>query len=113
MFQNLNDIEEGNTKIKDKFSNSLVNRIDNIIIFNKLTKDNIKTIIINKLNKLQEKYPEFIYDDKIIEDIIEESNYKEFGARRIDKIIKDKIENQIINTLIKKEKQIHIKELIN
>ena len=37
------------SSLKQKFSPSLINRIYNIIIFNKLTEENITTIINNKL----------------------------------------------------------------
>ena len=89
-----------NTSLKEKFSTSLINRIDNIIIFNKLTKDNIRKIIINKLNKLQEKYKDFTYNKELIEEIIKESNYNEYGARRINRIIESKLENIIIDRII-------------
>ena len=35
-----------------------------------------------------------------IDEIINESNYHEFGARKIDKIIKNHIENIIIDNII-------------
>ena len=92
-----------NTSLKNNFSKSLINRIDNIVIFNNLTKDNITKIIINKLNKLQEKYKDFTYNNKLIEEILEESNYKEYGARRINKIIESKLENIIIDKIINNE----------
>ena len=91
------------TSLKEHFNPSLINRIDNIIIFNKLTKKDITTIIINKLNNLQIKYENFSYTTSLVDDIIEESNYQEFGARRIDKIIESKLENQIIDKIINKE----------
>ena len=98
-----NNKESINTSLKNNFSNSLINRIDNIIVFNNLTKDNITKIIINKLNILQNKYKDFTYNNKLIEELIEESNYKEFGARKIDKIIESKLENIIIDNIINKK----------
>lgn len=95
-------IDNVNINLKEKFSPSLINRIDNIIIFNHLTKQDITKIIKNKLNKLNSKYPEFTYENTLIEDIIKDSNYEEFGARRIDKIIDSKLENLIIDKLINK-----------
>ncbi len=89
-----------NNNLKDIFPKALINRIDNIITFNNLTKENITKIIINKLNKLQSKYKDFTYNNNLINEIIEESNYQEFGARKIEKIIETKIENIIIDNLI-------------
>ena len=101
-------------KLKETFSIPFINRIDNILIFDKLKKEDIKKLINDKLIDIKRKYLNNInlrIDDKVIESIIEESNYEEFGARKIDKIIKDKIENQIIDEIINKKEEIYIKEL--
>ena len=102
------------SKLKEHFSIPFINRIDNIIVFNELTKQDIEQLIENKIFNIKRKYLKDIalkIDEKVINEIIEESNYKEFGARKIDKIIKDKIENQIIDKIIENEKTINIKEL--
>ena len=95
--------ESISTSLEEKFSKSLINRIDNIITFNNLTKDNITKIIINKLENLKNKYHKFSYNNNLIEEIIKESNYQELGARRIDKIIETKLENKIIDNIINKK----------
>lgn len=102
------------TKLKEHFSIPFINRIDNIIVFNELKKQDIEQLIENKIFNIKRKYLKEItlkIYENVINEIIEESNYKEFGARKIDKIIKDKIENQIIDKIIKNEKIINIKEL--
>ena len=102
-------------KLKENFSIPFINRIDNIIIFDNLKKEHIQKLIEKKLFDIKRKYLkniEFKIDDKVIEEIIEEINYKEFGARKIDKIIKDKIENQIIDNIINKKEKIYIEELV-
>ena len=83
-----------------KFPPSLINRIDNIITFNHLTERDITTIIKNHLKKLGEKYPTLTYTNQLIKDIIEESEYQEYGARRIAKIIDSKLENLIIDKIL-------------
>ena len=97
-----NNIENNNiiTNLKKQFTPSFINRIDNIIVFNKLTNENITTIIKNKLTKLKEKYPNFTYNNNLIKELIEESKYQEFGARQIDKVIENKVENNIIDNLL-------------
>ena len=101
-------------KLKESFSIPFINRIDNILIFDKLKKEDIKKLINNKLFNIKRKYLNNInlkIEEKVIEDIIKQSNYEEFGARKIDKIIKDKIENQIIDNIIEKKQEINIKQL--
>lgn len=102
------------TKLKEHFSIPFINRIDNIIVFNELKKQDIEQLIENKIFNIKRKYLKEIalkIDENVINEIIEESNYKEYGARKIDKIIKDKIENQIIDKIIENKKTIDIKEL--
>ena len=109
------DNSELKTKLKENFSIPFINRIDNIVIFNNLNEEIIKTLIKNKLDKLKTKYHKknikISYNKKIIEQLLKESNYKEFGARKIDKLIKDKVEELIIDSIINKEYNINIKTL--
>ena len=105
-----NNEETINTSIEQKFSQSLINRIDSIIIFNKLSQKDITKIIINKLNNLKNIYPNFTYENNLIKEIIEESNYKKYGARQINKLIESKLENIIIDNIINKN-SLHISTL--
>ena len=86
--------------LKQKLPVSLINRIDHIIPFNSLTEKDITIIIKNKLHQLEEKYPTLKYSDNIIKEIIKESNYQEYGARKIEKIIDTKLEAKIIDKII-------------
>ena len=111
-FNNSNKV---NIDLKEYFSLPFINRIDNIIKFNYLTYDNIKKIIKIKLNKLKNKYNKkeitLKFSNTLIDEIINLSNYKEFGARKIDKIIKNQIESIIINQILDNKKIINIKKI--
>lgn len=98
------------TEIKNELSIPFVNRIDNIIIFNHLSEENIKNIIKDKINKLRKKYQgiNIKISKNVVEEILEFSNYYEFGARKIDKIIKSQLENIIIDSIISNKKSIII-----
>lgn len=103
------------SRLKEQFSVPFINRIDSIIEFNSLNEENIKNIITDKLLKVITKYKNkkinVKVQDSVLEQIIELSNYQEFGARKIDKIIKDKVENQIIDKIILGRKNITIKDI--
>ena len=92
---------------------SFVNRIDNIILFNHLTEENIRVIIKNKINNLKKKYSNVTIkiSKNVINEIIELSNYYDFGARKVDKIIKIKIENVIIDSILDNKNTIFITSL--
>ena len=49
------------------------------------------------------KYPNFTYTEDLIKDIVEKSEYKEYGARRIDKIIDSNLEDIIIDKILSSE----------
>lgn len=108
------DNHNNTNNLKDIFPISFINRIDNILTFNKLNKTNIEKIIQNKINQLKEKYSNIniITNQHIIDDIVKLSEYKIFGARKIDKIIENKIEPIIIDKLINKEKNITIGSIL-
>ncbi|MBE6152068.1 MAG: ATP-dependent Clp protease ATP-binding subunit [Firmicutes bacterium] len=103
-------------KLKEYFSIPFINRIDTIIMFNNLTRKNIEQIINKKLEKLKNKYKRKQINIKInkniIDEIINRSNFDSFGARKIDKIIKSGIENQIIENVIVGKRNITISKLL-
>lgn len=111
-----NELNKNNiiNSLKNELSISFINRIDDIIIFNNLSEEIISKIIKNKINTIKNKYKDKIkvlISNKVINDIVTESNYNIFGARRIDKIISNKIENNIIDAIIENKTEIKIKEL--
>lgn len=107
--------ENINTKeLKETFNIALLNRIDNIINFNNLNKDDILKIIKNKIKLLKEKYKEtnIIISKNTINELLEESQYQIYGARKIEKIIKNKLENIIIDEILINNKNIIIDSIL-
>ncbi len=103
------------SKLKENFSVAFVNRMDNVIVFHTLTKDNIMEVIHTKIKNLKEKYHKRKISVQIKPSVLEEictlSNYSEYGARKIDKIIKDKIENQIIDAVIMGNQTVEVRAI--
>ncbi len=102
------------TKLNDKFSIPFMNRVDNVITFNNLKEEDIIKIINLKIKDLKEKYKEKIeikLASKVITEIAKLSNYEEYGARKIRKVIKDELETQIVEALIDNEESVYIKEI--
>ncbi|MBQ2872641.1 MAG: ATP-dependent Clp protease ATP-binding subunit [Bacilli bacterium] len=104
--QNNKNIKE----LKETFNIALLNRIDNIISFNNLNKQDIKKIINKLLIKLKKKYQEYKINisKNIINELTEESEYNIYGARKIEKIIKNKLENIIIDEILENKETINI-----
>ena len=107
-----NKKELNNTEL---LSTPFLNRVDNIIKFNILSKEAITNIINKNLKLIKTKYQNITinFDKKITEEIINEANYQNYGARRIEKIINNKIENTIIDAIIDDKKEIYIDSIFS
>lgn len=110
-----NKINDNNvmTSLKNSFSTSFINRIDNILFFNRLKEDDIRKIIYNKLENIKEKYDSIVinYDNNLVDKIVNICDYYEFGARRLDKILSKNVENIIIDAIINNDSSVDIESL--
>ena len=109
-----------NSRVKEELKNTFrpefLNRLDEIIIFNPLTKTEIKEIValqINELKKRLEKRGLKISIDASLEKHIIDTGFDpEYGARpikrAIQKIILDELANKIIKGELKNAKKIKI-----
>ena len=102
-------------ELKETFNIALLNRIDNIIEFNSLSKTHINKIINNHINILKNKYNDkkINISKNIINEIIDLSEYNIYGARKIEKIIKNKLENLIIDEIIDNKQTINIDSILS
>lgn len=93
-----------NQLLKDFFSVEFLNRIDKVCTFKNIDFAIIKKIVNNKLNELKKFYYKkdinLSFSKKIIDKIIDKSKYLEFGARKVDKIIEEEVENYIMEEII-------------
>lgn len=108
LIDNLEDKEEIIDRIlKQTFKPELLNRIDEIITFEPLSKESVKAIInvlINDLNKrLAHKYLQVSLTNEAKESILDKAYSKEFGARPIKRFIQRKIETIIAEKIINDE----------
>lgn len=107
--------ESFNNELLESFNIAFLNRIDDVIKFNNLNNDIIEIIIKKELNKLSKKYCSLKINitNNVIKELVEESKYKEYGARKISKIISNKIENIIIDSIIDNNKEITIDSIFS
>ncbi|KJH42137.1 alanine--tRNA ligase [Dictyocaulus viviparus] len=99
-------------EIRKIFKPEFINRIDATVIFNSLSLETIRKIVINQLNELkrriwQSQKISIDFTDKVINDIAKNGYDANFGARPIKRYIQNTIENllavEIISDRIKKE----------
>ena len=90
--------------LKATFKPEFINRIDEIIIFNSLSKNVIYTILDKIINdvetRLKDKNIKIILTDVAREKIINDSYDVNFGARPIKRYVQRNIENLIANNII-------------
>ena len=91
--------------LKQQFNPEFLNRIDDIILFNKLDKETIGKIIEIELSKLivrlKEKNFNIIFDKSVISRISELNTQEEFGARPIKRIIQNLCEDFLSEEILK------------
>lgn len=96
------------TELKKVFSPEFLNRIDDIVIFNKLTKDNLKEITKIQLALLSKRLTEqnliVSFDDSIVTKILDITNEENYGARPIKRNIQYLIENYLATQILLKNK---------
>ena len=83
----------------------LMARIGEIVVFNKLSKENLKQIARLMLDELKfallrEKNINFGYDDKLVDFLVAPLEDGKYGARDLKKGIHDKIEKFIVNLIL-------------
>jgi len=113
---NQNKDETAISKLKENFSLAFINRINHVIVFNSLTKENVMSLISTKINTLVNKYRENItikIQNKVKEELCDLSEYKDFGARKIDRLIEDKLENKIVDAIIEGETNLKISSILD
>ena len=95
-----------NNELKNTFRPELLNRIDEIIIFNALKKDIVgditDKIIVDLNNRLKNSYLHVELTQEAKDKIVDEAYDERYGARPIKRYITKNIENLIAHTLIEK-----------
>jgi len=94
--------EEVKKLMKQYLRPELLNRIDKSIIFEPLTKSQIREIVILQLNALGKRL-NLDFSENIINFIAEEGYVPEYGARPIKRVIQERLLNELSIKLISEE----------
>lgn len=92
------------SEVKTMFRPEFINRLDEIILFHRLTKDNMGNIVniqLNKLkNRLKNKGFNVEFSKELIDSLAEQGFDPIYGARPLKRIIQREIENLLANKII-------------
>lgn len=110
---------EETTKTKTDINKVLgvpfVNRINKVLFFNNMDEETILKIIRIKINNLRKKYKDkninLSISKKVNEEIKQLCEYEIYGARKIDKVINNNLENIIIDNIYNGNKDIKISSI--
>ena len=83
------------TSVKGHFSPEFMNRIDEVVVFNALTKKDVKKIAKLQLDKLPIEVT-----DPLLEYIVKNGYSREYGARNIARFIKNNISDKIADAIL-------------
>ena len=99
---------------KKRFKPEFINRVDSVIVFRKLEREDIMRIVNLELakvtNRLKERGRELVIEQPVIDFIIEKGFQPEFGARplrrAIERFIEDELADDILRGLLGHAKRI-------
>ena len=108
---NKNDAQNKKTQVLDElkkaFKPEFINRIDDIIVFNKLSKEDIGKICANMLGDLSRRANslglELGFDDSVIEKLTELGYDDKYGARPLRRVITSQIEDMLAQRIVERE----------
>ena len=93
--------------VKKYFKVEFINRLDDIIVFNCLGKNELRSIIdiqIQEINeRLKSRNISIKLDEKAIDYVLDIGYDKEYGARKLSRTIQNLIEYEIAQMILKKE----------
>lgn len=106
------EVSREDSKLKEVLSLELLNRIQKVIYFKKLSFDDLKLIIKNKLalvkRKFKDKGIKVHISDSAVEEMVKFTRYLEFGARKVEQVIEDKVDDYVIDSILDGKKEVYV-----
>ena len=81
-----------------------INRVDEIVVFNRLNKDNFKAICRIMLGDLQkvltEKGISFSYGEELVDHLSKKGFSEKYGARNLRRLIQTEVEDKLASIIV-------------
>ena len=108
-----NKKQKDDKELQNILSTPFVNRINKVLYFKSIEKDDIHSILKSKLNDIKLKYRKnnikITVNKKVLEKIIDDSKYDVYGARMASKMLEDKIDEIVIDGILNGKRCVTIK----
>ena len=93
--------------LKKTFAPEFLNRIDDVVIFNPLSKEDLNKIILIEISDLEKRVKQLGYtiklSEKAVDFLIDKGFDKQYGARPLKRSIQKYIEDKMASKILKKE----------
>jgi ATP-dependent Clp protease ATP-binding subunit ClpC len=90
---------------KKRFKPEFVNRVDDVIVFRRLERDDLKRIVDIEVDKVRERLSfkdlGLVLDDKVLDFLIDRGYEPEYGARPLRRAIERYLEDPLAEDLLK------------
>ncbi len=94
-------------EVERHFRPEFINRLDDIVVFNKLGREDMQRIVENELRKvngrMRQKGHDLEVDQTVIDWLIEKSFHEEFGARPLKRGIEKHLEDPLSEQVLRGE----------
>lgn len=93
------------SELRRVFGDAFMNRIDGVIYFDRLEREDVMVIAkreierIMKENKWLEEYRERFMDEEFIAGIVRDSDFTEYGARKVKRLVSERMEGVIVEKM--------------
>ena len=108
-----NKKQKDDKELQNILSTPFVNRINKVLYFKSIEKEDIHSILKSKLNDIKLKYRKnnikITVNKKVLEKIIDDSKYDVYGARMASKMLEDKIDEIVIDGILNGKRCVTIK----
>ena len=98
--------------IRNILSTAFVNRINKICYFNNLNEDSIRLILKKRIKEIVNNYKKYnikvTVNKDLLNNLVNEVDYFHYGARKINKVLEDKIDSLVISGITSNKKTIKI-----
>ena len=94
-----------NKELKNYFAPEFINRLDEIIVFNTLSDEDVKKIVMVEINKLSKRLSglklDITFDQSVIDFVAKVGFDEVYGARPLKRAIQEKLEDYISDEVLK------------
>lgn len=93
------------SELRRVFGDAFMNRIDGVVYFDSLEREDVMVIAkreierILKENRWLEEYRERFMDEEFIAGIVRDSDFTEYGARKVKRLVSERMESVIVDKM--------------